>query len=183
MEEEIREIVTWLNHFGINKYDINWGVVDVMESVRIDDPKITKIPIKFGTIIGDFICSQNPGLTDLENAPRTVTGFFDCAECSLTSLEGAPETVGSYFACEKNNLTTLDFMPDKVGGMVYIRNNSFIIDDSFYRTLVGLTAKEYPLYQSIEMVGGMLSESMREGFLGWILNENRKKTLNEIIND
>lgn len=183
MEEEIKDIISWLRKYNIENYDINWGIVDVMESVKIYDPTITKIPIKFGTIVGSFICAQNPGLTDLENAPRIVTGIFDCAECNLTSLYGAPEQVGGYFACEMNKLTTLEYLPEEIGGLLYIHDNKFISDDLFYQELENLTNGKHQNLQTIDQVGNILSDEMKDDFFNWIIKKNRLNTLNDIIND
>lgn len=60
--------------------------------------QLTKIPIKFEKVLGNFIC-KNMGLTSLNNAPTTVTGDFDCSNNSLKNLFGGPEYVyGTYYA-------------------------------------------------------------------------------------
>lgn len=59
---------------------------------------LTKIPIKFEKVLGNFIC-KNMSLTSLNNSPTTVTGDFDCSNNSLKNLVGGPEYVyGTYYA-------------------------------------------------------------------------------------
>ena len=70
--------------------------------------------IKFGTVKGDFYCSEN-NLTSLEGAPTTVLGAFICTDNRLTNLKGAPKTVGSGFYCAKNDLTSLEGVPYAIG--------------------------------------------------------------------
>lgn len=63
---------------------------------------LTRIPIKFDKVLGNFIC-KNMDLISLENAPNTVTGNFDCSNNYLKNLVGGPKNVyGTYYAmnCE-----------------------------------------------------------------------------------
>jgi hypothetical protein len=52
--------------------------VNVKGDVDISDKDLTKIPYKFGTVIGSFKCFNN-NLTSLEGAPLKVGGDFYCA--------------------------------------------------------------------------------------------------------
>jgi len=68
--------------------------------------------VKFGSIYGDFDCSNNE-LASLVGAPIEVEGSFNCSNNKLTSLEGAPREVEK-FNCSGNLLTSLEGGPDKV---------------------------------------------------------------------
>ena len=59
----------------------------------------------------------------MSGAPKSVAGYFDCANNQLTSLEGAPDTVAGYFDCYNNNLTSLEGAPETVGGDFNCNNN------------------------------------------------------------
>ena len=104
---------------------------------------ITKLPIKFNKVTGDFNCYSNV-LTTLEGGPKYVGGNFDCSKnkltdlkgsplevgesltCyqnKLTSLEGSPKEVGRDFNCQENKLTTLKGSPKWVGGSFYCNDN------------------------------------------------------------
>jgi len=85
--------------YRIRNYTVNPdGTVDVDGKVNLYNRGITKLPLKFGYVSGDFDCSRNQ-LTSLEGAPREVGGHFYCSNNELTSLVGAPEDVGGYFYC------------------------------------------------------------------------------------
>jgi hypothetical protein len=125
-----------LTKYNINNYAINEdGTVDVDGNVHLAGNKLTKIPIKFGKIKGDFNVSVNH-LISLENSPREVTGTFncsgnekltslkggpssayiyDCSNCKLTSLEGSPTGYIPLLICKNNpNLSSLKGGPEKV---------------------------------------------------------------------
>ena len=69
--------------------------------VNLSNLGLTKLPVKFKYVKGNFYCSHNK-LTSLEGAPQEVGGGFVCSYNQLTSLEGAPQKVGGYFVCSGN---------------------------------------------------------------------------------
>jgi len=92
-------------------------VVDVHGDVDLNE-RLTKIPVKFGVVEGEFSGSFNQ-LTSLEGAPQIIEGDFYCSDNQLTSLEGAPKEVGGHFYCSTNQLTSLEGAPQTVGGHFY----------------------------------------------------------------
>ena len=118
MEEVIQDI---LIQVGAAKNDD--GSYDVKGNVGLEGLGLTKIPIKFRHIDGNFYCGNNK-LTSLENAPEKVGGTFDCDFNYLTSLEGAPREVSGYFDCSFNKLTSLEGAPKHVGGYFNCRDNN-----------------------------------------------------------
>jgi hypothetical protein len=86
---------------------------------------LTKIPLKFNKVTGDFNCYINQ-LTSLEGAPKEVTGDFNCYINQLTSLEGAPKEVNGYFDCSLNQLISLKGAPKEVNGDFYCYVNKLI---------------------------------------------------------
>ena len=94
--------------------------INVKENVVLERLNLTKLPIRFGTVGGNFYCEDNK-LTSLEGAPEKVGGDFYCAENHLTSLEGAPKVVDGDFCCNDNYyLTSIKGAPKEIG-------NNFII--------------------------------------------------------
>jgi hypothetical protein len=79
---------------------------------------MTKLPVKFGKVSGDFWCDYNK-LTTLEGCPNYVGDSFVCSANNLTTLEYCPNYVGGIFNCFGNNLTTLEGCPKYVGGGFY----------------------------------------------------------------
>jgi hypothetical protein len=111
--------------WDINNYTIKDGLVYVDGSVDLYAKKLTKLPLKFGEVSGNFTCSDNR-LTSLEGAPTRVGGDFNCYGNQLTSLEGAPTRVGGGFLCSYNNLINLEGAPSRVGGYFECSYNNLI---------------------------------------------------------
>ena len=84
--------------------------------------KLSKLPVKFLKIDGDFYCYDNQ-LTTLEGGPTSVGGGFYCSENQLTTLVGGPTSVGDSFYCSNNQLTTLEGSPTSVGGSFNCSSN------------------------------------------------------------
>jgi hypothetical protein len=94
------------------------GLINVDGNVYFVNQGYETIPVKFGSVSGDFNCSYNQ-LTSLEGAPKNVGGYFWCSGNQLTSLKGAPESIGGNFWCYNNQLTSLEGAPKSVGGSFY----------------------------------------------------------------
>jgi hypothetical protein len=110
------------------KYNItNWtlnpdGTVDVNGSVYLLGQRLSKLPLKFGRVTGDFKCYSNQ-LTSLEGCPTEIGGDFECYSNQLTSLEGCPTEIGGSFWCSKNQLTSLEGCPTEIGGYFWCSYN------------------------------------------------------------
>lgn len=120
-DDDIQKINTFCERYQIMNYTINddessddYGSIDVNGTVYLVRIGITKIPIKFNKVTGDFNCYSN-GLTTLEGGPKYVGGNVDCSLNKLTDLKGSPLEVGGSFTCYKNNLTSLSGSPKEVG--------------------------------------------------------------------
>jgi len=126
--------------YGITNYTINDdGSIDGDGDVYLSNSNLTKLPLNFNHISGDFNCQVNK-LTSLEGAPKEVDGDFYCDENQLISLKGAPLSVGGVFNCRHNKLTSLEGAPKEVGGYFdcsYVRLTSLEgspvhVGDDFY---------------------------------------------------
>jgi len=114
------------NH-SINGYTINDDYsIDVDGDVKIGIGKIggslTKIPVRFKKVSGNFICRYN-FLTSLEGCPKIVGGKFCCDDNKLTNLEGGPIHVGGSYHCSTNELTSLKGCPERINGDFYCHRN------------------------------------------------------------
>ena len=119
-EVEVEKICK--NH-GIVNWSINKdGLVDVDGDVNLLLKGLTKLPLRFGRVTGDFYCQWNV-LTTLEGAPKEVSGHFHCFYNKLTSLVGAPKEVGGNFYCYHNYLNTLKWAPEYIGSEVDFLSN------------------------------------------------------------
>jgi hypothetical protein len=108
-------------HFRISgkvNVDLITGMVDVDGSVELKS-QLTKLPIRFGQVSGDFDCSLSK-LKSLEGAPDSVGKNFYCRYNQLKSLEGAPDSVGEHFWCSNNKLASLNGAPTSVGGEFWV---------------------------------------------------------------
>ena len=93
------------------------GLINVDGNFICIDSDITKLPVKFGKITGNFSLADCEYLTSLEGSPSEVGGLFTCIGChALTSLKNAPETVREDFNCASCVcLTSLEGAPSEVG--------------------------------------------------------------------
>ena len=129
IRESKRDIHSICDEYGINDYTINPdGSIDVdgniILSYDFERGELSKIPLKFAKVIGDFECDRNQ-LTTLKGSPKSVVGNFDCSGNQLTSLEYCPESIGGNFDCHSNQLTSLEGLPE-IGGYINCRRNQII---------------------------------------------------------
>jgi hypothetical protein len=89
-----------LDKLFIEKYTIHDDKsITVHQNVDISDSWLTKIPIKFRKIEGNFNCSHNK-LISLEGVPQIIKGNFHCSYNKLINLNGLP-LIGMYFTCDE----------------------------------------------------------------------------------
>ena len=129
IKESKTDIHSICSEYGINDYTINPdGSIDVdgniILSYDFERGELSKIPLKFAKVIGDFECDRNQ-LTTLKGSPRSVGGNFECSGNQLTSLEYCPVSVGGNFDCHSNQLTSLEGLPE-IGGYINCRRNQII---------------------------------------------------------
>lgn len=137
-----QRIKNFLSEIGVRNYNINEKLkVDTWQSVKIRK-KMSKLPIEFDCIIGDFdisdcgleslygcpdyiegnfICVDN-NLLDLKNGPTTVSGNYDVKKSGLYSLVGAPDYIKRDFDCSYNYINDLRGAPRIVDGSFYCSN-------------------------------------------------------------
>jgi len=107
----------------IRSYTINDDLsIDVDGDVDLEYRSLTKLPLNFRNVSGDFYCRNNQ-LTSLEGGPNKVGGDFSCYRNQLTSLEGAPREVGNGLYCSGNKLTSLEGISKYISGGIYCHNN------------------------------------------------------------
>jgi len=100
--------------YDIRRYTINDNhTIDVDGNVYMGNEDFTRIPLKFISVSGHFLCGYNQ-LKTLEGSPEYVGGSFGCSNNKLTSLEGGPKRVEGGFNCRDNKLTTLEGSPEYV---------------------------------------------------------------------
>ena len=146
------EIKYICEQYNITNYVINSDLsIDVDGDVVISNMFLTKIPIRFNKVNGDFNCSYN-NLTDLENSPKYVNGFFNCSFNKIKSLENAPIVVSGHFFCIINSLTD-NYCETEIGGCFY-----------------SLLEQEQLIYKNLEVVN----------YKQWQKIIKRKKNLDEL---
>jgi len=139
LNESSENIDSICEKYGIKNYVLKDGLVNVDGGVYLYRKGLTKLPLKFGEVSGDFNCSYNR-LTSLEGSPSRVGESFGCHNNKLTSLEGAPIRVGGAFYCYANRLTSLEGAPTRVGGGFYCSFNQLtnlegapeVVENGFY---------------------------------------------------
>ena len=95
--------------------------MDVDGNVDLSGSKFTKLPVKFGKIVGSFWLHDCYNLISLDGCPVSTTGVFTCSDCNkLRSLKGCTESVGGGFSCARcPNLTSLTNCPEITGENFY----------------------------------------------------------------
>ena len=110
------EINSICKKYGIKNYTINTdGTIDVDGDVHLSENGLTKLPLKFGKVTGDFFCAFNQ-LNSLEGSPHWVGIDFNCNDNNLKSLEGGPEIVIGCYYCNSNNLVNFKGFPEDYDG-------------------------------------------------------------------
>jgi hypothetical protein len=153
------------------------GVVNVTGDVKLNNQKLTKLPVKFGTVGGDFQCMASlrmpsavmPCLTSLEGAPTSVGKNFACNWNKLTSLEGGPSFVGGYFYCYDNQLTSLQGAPSSVGSDFSCGGNKLTSLEGIHKIIKIINGNFY-------CQGPTMKNSITSGGIGLILIEGLKGT-------
>jgi hypothetical protein len=105
-------------------YTINKdGSVDVDGDVKLTMSRmstLTKIPVKFGKVTGNFLIS-GVKLATLEGCPDEVGKDFEIQAVDMVNLVGGPKKVGGQYAITSSKvLESLDGMAGDVGGKIYI---------------------------------------------------------------
>ena len=125
-EQEIRDIC---KEYNIENYTINSdGSIDVDGDVDLTYYNLTKLPLKFNRVSGNFWCNDNQ-LTSLEGCPKEVSKTLYCYNNRLTSLVGCPEIIGDGFYCSFNYLTTLEGISKIIDGDLDLDDNSIEVID------------------------------------------------------
>jgi hypothetical protein len=123
IKESKEDIDSICKKFGIKNYTINEdSTIDVDGNVNLYRKGLTKLPLKFGKVSGDFSCYNNQ-LISLEGSPLSVGGNFSCGYNQLKSLSGAPLSVGGDFSCYSNELKSLDGISGRISGGIYCYSN------------------------------------------------------------
>jgi hypothetical protein len=127
IKESGKSIDSICQKYKIQNYTINEdGSIDVEGDVDLRHKRLTKLPLKFRHVGGDFYCNINQ-LTSLEGCPQTVGRDFYCHRNQLTSLEGGPKTVGENFYCHNNELTSIEGGPNYIKGNFYCSDNPLLV--------------------------------------------------------
>ena len=99
--EDIDEIC---KQYNISNYVVNSdGSIDVDNNVYLFDKNLTKLPLKFNKVNGEFDCSYNK-LTSLKGSPIEINDSFYCDNNQLTSFEFSPKIIRGNFNCSDNNI-------------------------------------------------------------------------------
>ena len=150
------EVEAICKKYKIQNYTINDDLsIDVDGDVDLHYRFLDFLPIKFGTVSGDFGCSGNQ-LTSLKGAPREVGGSFDCGDNKLISLKGAPREIGGSFSCSVNMLSSLEGSPKLVGGDFYCEYNHLTSLEGAPREVgKDFYCNDNPYLKSLEGIGNV----------------------------
>lgn len=125
MNKEILAFLSKCTYDIVNlQYTIMNDAITILDENTIDisNQNLIKIPYKFISVPGSFICSFNQ-LATLENCPDYVGHDFICTSNKLETLKHAPKDVGGSFYCAFNKLKNLEYSPEVHGECYYCNNN------------------------------------------------------------
>jgi len=111
----------WMNKLGVKSFKVRPdGRIDVNGDVNLSskhiDERFMILPIKFGTVKGNFKAA-NCNIAQMAGFPERVEGDFDISNNKITSLEDGPVHVtGNYIARKNDALTVLTGWPLFIGG-------------------------------------------------------------------
>lgn len=112
--------------YNIEKYYIKSdGSIDVKGDVNMGFQSLTKLPLKFNKVSGNFVAGNNQ-LTSFEGCPNEIGGDFDFFSNRVTSLDGCPQIVGRNFMVGYNSLKTLLGAPSIINGNFNCDHNELI---------------------------------------------------------
>lgn len=132
------ELIKRLQKILVDKLDLYLenGLWNCDGNIYLSNINLNKLPLKFGRVEGDFICSDNQ-LTTLQGCPIYVGGDFDCDGNRLKNLIGAPNTINCHFICSYNELSSLHGCPTYIGGDFYCDNNNLTTLEGCIESLEG----------------------------------------------
>lgn len=154
---EMEKIEHSLDAFGIENYHVYWNEkekafnVDVSGNVTLSNTSFKKIPWKFGKITGFLLLKDNRKLESLENAPRTLGGILNCANCyNLKSLKGCPSILKDLWLID-TNITDFTDGPEEVTEHLEASNcRSLVSFKGAPKTVGSLTVEDCPELKSFE---------------------------------
>ncbi len=126
--ELTKEQIEFLDKVVVGIWTLNsGGEVDVDDSVYMDSMNLTEIPVKFGEVNRNFVCSDN----------------------NLTTLKNSPNYVGRNFYIFRNKLTSLEFLPTSISGgdpngFLYFQGNPLT---DYFKNLNG---EDFPHWKIID---------------------------------
>lgn len=118
-----QQVEAWLERHQVKNFKIEAdGTVDVDGNVRLLHYDGASVPVKFGKVTGDFICSIGE-LQSLQNFPTEVDGDCMVDHNILTSFEGLPQKVGgSMMASGNEGVESIDGLPREIGADLYLEH-------------------------------------------------------------
>lgn len=154
---EMEKIEHSLDASGIENYHVYWNKeekafnVDVDGNVILSNTSFKKIPWKFGVITGFLLLKDNRKLESLENAPRTLSGILNCANChNLKSLKGCPSILKDLWLID-TNITDFTDGPEEVTEHLEASNcRSLVSFKGAPKTVGSLTVEDCPELKSFE---------------------------------
>ena len=115
--------------FDIEYYDINDDMsIDVDEDVYIRFGLMSKLPINFNIVYGDFICNQIT-LKTLKGCPKEIHGDFDASSNRLKDLQYCPKYVEGCVFLYNNQINNLKHFFLNTGRLFLSENNIRTFDN------------------------------------------------------
>lgn len=112
----------WLKSKKVNAKINAQGVFDVQGDVDLGAVDEKELPVAFGHVTGNFLCSGGE-LRTLKGSPATVDGDYFVDHNQLSGLAGSPTSVGMHVTVSGNDqLATLEGISQQIGGKLYLQS-------------------------------------------------------------
>ena len=169
--------------YEISNYTINEDKsVDVDGDVDLYNKGLSKLPLNFRHVKGDFSCSYNNyNLTTLDGAPETVGGDFYCGGNNLKTLEGSPRRVDGDFNCTWNNkLMSLEGISTIHGDLYCNYTTVYYFWDNFLnrdKSLIDSFVEEWDVIHKDTVIIEVLEGWMEDNNINREINIEKIKSL------
>lgn len=163
--ENLFKLTEICKEFNINYSKLNKDLsVDVIGNVLLTSKKLSKLPIKFNKVTGNFNCSSNE-LTSFENFPKEVIGDLRCDMNNISSFDFCPHYISGEFSCYSNPIHKLY---DRYVKNTKLNYNDFIKDFK--------NKKEYKLLFEVDEINTILGKITLEN-IDKLIEERTDQTL------
>jgi hypothetical protein len=159
--QKLKDIRFILGQLSIRKYTINpiTYIVDVQENVNISGDIGDSLPVRFGTITGNFNIRTSSVLKSLNGFPQHVTGNFSCDVRYMQNRTavGGPVSVGGHAEYgEENGWCSFEGFPQMIGSYLSVGVDYMKTISGIHKHIKAIGNRLYLYGCNNDFIGGMM---------------------------